>query len=147
MDIVNVTLFYILLSLVPVDKNQFQISTKEPESKTEVTINFIRSLDKWQAVKSTEKEGLSIYFKDKTAYIKTLGSDSYAKIDWLEKAKVVTNHKKWSKVTKVTVKQIATKPFIFSVTKEGKNRRVIKLKATHHPEVSQKTPVVHVSWK
>ncbi|WP_299453815.1 hypothetical protein [uncultured Microscilla sp.] len=154
MDMTFVMLFYILTSIVPANKDQFKVTAANPENKTEtIILNFTRSSNEWRVVPSNQKdEDMFFYFKGKTAYIKPSASAAYEKVDLLEKTQIVPNHKKWSKVTEVAFKEKESDPrsesLVFLVVNKGKNKRIVKIDKTNHPELTEKeAPTMHLSWK
>lgn len=154
MDTIYVLIFYILTSVVPANKDSFQLTANDPDGDGEnITLDFTRSAGKWKIVPSTEPgKKMYFYFKGKYAYIKPSNSDTYEQFDMLEKMQITPNHKKWSKVTKVVVKEKANDPDSESLTllvvHDGKNKRTVKMAKNSHPDLTEEDiPVMHLSWK
>lgn len=154
MDTIFIIVFYILTSVVPANKDSFQVTANNPDNKTEnITLDFTRTAGKWKVVPSTQPDkNVHFYFKGRVAYVKPSNSDTYEQLDMLEKIHITPNHKKWSKVTKVVLKEKGDDPdsenLILLVVHDGKNKRTVKMDKNSNPEITEEDiPVMHLSWK
>ena len=158
MQMTFVFIFYIAFNLVPGKVDQFQIEAQHPEKENErLTLFFAREAKEWKITTNTgKKESAFLRFEGSTFYMREGEGDGKKpqKIDLLSKMAVVTDHKKWRKVTKVTFKgkedkgnNPKGKSLTFHVVKKGKKKRTIKLDRTNNPGLGEGIPIMHINWK
>jgi hypothetical protein len=151
MDTIYVLIFYILTSVVPANKDSFQLTANDQGEN--ITLDFTRSAGKWKITPSNDPDkNMYLHFKGKVAYIRPSNTNTYEKLDVLEKVQITPNHKKWSKDTKVIIKEDANDPDSESLTllviHDGKNKRTVKMGKHSNPDLTEEDiPVMHLSWK